>query len=222
MSDSAQITYGNELARKGIHITSLLIPIIYLQISRPAALWILVPMMVVAILIDMLMHYHEPTRALMLRLFGSLLRDHELRTDRLLLNGASWVLIAATLMVLLFPKVIAVTAFSILIISDTFAALVGRRFGTRPFLDKSVVGTMTFILTAIVVVGVYAAIYSLPWTYVASGAIGAVLGGVAEAGSIRLKLDDNISIPFSIAITMLVLGIAVEAQGLPAFIGALS
>ncbi|MBK6418583.1 MAG: hypothetical protein IPF79_05250 [Ignavibacteria bacterium] len=218
---SSQITYSNELARKGIHLASLLIPIIYLQVEHWTGIGILVSMTAVSILIDSLMHFHEPTRRVMLDAVGSLMRTHELRRDRFHLTGASWVLIAATSTFLVFPSIIGVTAFTVLIVSDTFAALIGRRYGVRPFIDKSVVGTITFVCTAMIVVVVYGLIFSLPWTFYAVGLVSSIASGVAEAASTRLHLDDNISTPFSFAITMWVLGAILVATGLPNFIHAL-
>lgn len=221
MSDAPQITYANEVARKGIHLSSLLIPIIYCHVTRTTGLSILIPMTVVAVGLDVLMHYNGTVRTLMLRVFGSLMRAHELREDRFLLNGASYVLIAATLCVALFPKLVGVTAFTILIVSDTVAALIGRRYGRRPFLDKSIAGTVAFVVSAWCCIAVYAAVFDLPWTYLAAGAVASVVGGVVEAASIRLRLDDNISIPMSIALVLCALGALLVFVG-PPFLEALS
>ena len=53
-------------------------------------------------------------------------------------------------------------------------------------------------------VTVYALVYSLPFTYYGAGALGAIAAGIAESASVRLKADDNIVIPLSMAIVMLV------------------
>lgn len=217
--DNAQITYGNELARKGIHIASLGIPIIYLQIPRSLGIGLLVAMTVVSLGIDVLMHYHAPTRRVMMRLVGGLLRGHEKQQDVFRLTGASWVLIAATITMWVFPTAIAVAAFTILIVSDTFAALVGRRYGTRKFLDKSLVGAVTFIVTGFGVILTYWTIYDLPLTFVWAGMIGSVVGGITEAGSTTLKVDDNISVPTSIGIVMWSMQLMFTAVGLPSFTG---
>lgn len=218
MADKTQITYKSELARKSIHLSSLGIPFVYLRIPHETAMGILAAMTLLSVVIDAAMHYHTPTRSMMFRLVGPLLRGHERQRDRFLLTGASWVLIAAFITLAVFPTIVAVTAFTVLIVSDTFAALVGRRFGRQPFLDKSIVGTVTFILTAWVVVLFYDVVYTLPWTFLAAGAIGSVVGGVIEAGSIRLRLDDNLSIPFSIAITMMVIAWLTKLLSLPTFL----
>ena len=221
MSSAKQIPYVSEIARKTIHLASLLIPIMYLNVEHVTGIFILTWMALISVSIDLMMRYHGPTRRILLALVGPILRTHELSRDRLLLTGASWVLISALVTMALFPKSIAVTAFTILIVSDTFAALVGRRIAGPRFIDKSMIGTGTFVLTAWLVVCVYGSIYAMPWTYFACGFVGSVVGGVVEAASIRLRLDDNLSIPFSIALTMCLLGWLVTTMGLPSFFGAI-
>lgn len=169
---------------------------------------ILIPLTVAFVVADVLIHWSPPVRRLALRLVGPLLRSHELRSDRLLLNGASYVLISACIVVAIFPKLIAVTSFAILIISDISAALIGRRFGYHRFLDKSLEGTIAFFLSALVVVGVIRALYHLPAEFFAIGACAAAVGALAENLSIRLRMDDNVSIPLSIGAVMWALALA--------------
>ena len=127
-------------------------------------------------------------------------------------------LIAATLTFLLFPKVISTTAFTVLIVSDTAAALIGRRYGKRRFFDKSLVGTTFFVLTAIGVTAVYQSIFHAgPW-FLVSGVLATIVCGIVEAASIRLKLDDNISIPSSFAFTMLAMDWLSQYINMPSFL----
>lgn len=161
-------------------------------------------MTLVSVGIDVARRYHAPTRTMLTHLVGPLLRAHETDQSRLTLTGASWVLIAATLTLSAFPTIVGVTAFTVLIVSDTSAALIGRRFGQRPFLDKSLVGTTAFAVSGIAVVAFYAVTYDLPVPFMIWGIIAAVVSSIVEAGSVRLHLDDNITIPFSFAVTMMV------------------
>lgn len=192
---TAQITYASEIARKGIHLASLLIPIIYLQLEHWTGVLILCAMTATSLLIDVLMRVHPRTRNLMLSLVGPLLREHELSEDRFHLTGASWVLIAATVTFVVFPTEIAVAAFSVLIVSDTFAALIGRRFGHRGFMDKSLAGSVAFVVSALVVVASWQAVFALSATFLVAGTVASVAAAIAEAASSRLRLDDNIAIP---------------------------
>jgi dolichol kinase len=192
---AATIEYRHEIVRKGIHLCSLSIPVIYAFISRATALGILVPLTVFTVAVDLARFTIPSFAASFYRWFGWLLRKHEQDEQKKRLNGASNVLIAATLSVLIFPKIIAINAFAILIISDTTSALIGRRFGRRRFLAKSLEGSTAFFVSALIVVFAAPKAAGLPVEY-AFGVIAAALGAVVEASPI--PIDDNLSIPISV------------------------
>lgn len=196
---AARTSYGAEIVRKSIHLGSLSIPIIYAFLTKETALTILVPLTVAFVAGDLFRMFHAPTGRLFHRLFGPLLRAHELNHKGRRLTGSSYVLISATLCIWLFPKVIFLTAFSILIISDSAAALIGRRFGRRPFLAKSLEGTTAFFLSALVVVALAPKVQFLPAEYVI-GAVGALTGTIVEAAP--QAIDDNLSLPLAIGAVM--------------------
>ena len=192
-------SYSAELARKGIHLFSLSIPVVYSFIPKATALAILVPLTVAAVLFDAARHYYRPARDLSHSVFGKIMRTHEKDSGQRRLTGASYVLLSATLCILFFPKLIFLTAFAILIISDSAAALVGRRFGRHPFLAKSLEGSLGFLITALAVVALAPKAAGLPAEY-AIGTAGALVGTVVEGAGIGL--DDNLSIPVAIGLTM--------------------
>jgi dolichol kinase len=200
MINAANIDYKAEIARKAIHFCSLSIPVIYYFIERDLALAILVPVTLGFLIVDLLRYYHKPTADLFYMIFRFMLRKHEQDHTSKRLNGATNVLIAATLCVFIFPKLIVLTAFPILIISDSAAALFGRRFGKKRFLQKSLEGSTAFFVFALVV------IYFTPkmeysMTEYLIGAAAALVGTVVEAGS--WKIDDNLSIPLAVGAVML-------------------
>lgn len=201
--DRGSIDYKSELFRKGIHLCSLSIPVVYYFITRELALMILVPLVIISLTMD-LYRYHNPSFGnFFYKIFGFLLREHEKDHDKRNLNGATYVLIAAVLTVLIFPKVIAVTAFAILIISDISAALIGRRFGKIKFLSKSLEGTSAFFITACIVILLAPKVAGLPVEYLI-GFTAAFIGAIAENISFGYA-DDNLTVPLSIGITMWVL-----------------
>jgi dolichol kinase len=201
VSDSpAHVAFEFELMRKGIHMMSLSIPIVYYFIPKDTALLIIIPVMLLFILGDVLRSYHEPTIRLYHRVFGRMLRSHEKSPEKKTLNGASWVLISAALCVLVFPKLIAITAFAILIISDTVAALVGRRFGTKKFNDKTLEGSTAFVVSAAVVILLTPKVAYAPVEYVIAF-VASIFGAVAEVFSFDI-IDDNFAIPIAIGSTL--------------------
>jgi dolichol kinase len=188
-------SYQGELFRKGIHLSSLSIPVAYTLLDKGTVLAILFPLTAVFLLTDIARIFSPPFRKFYHRIFGWLMREHERGPGSKSLNGASYVLLSACICILLFPKVIAITAFSILIVSDTVAALVGRRFGRKPFLAKSREGSAAFFLSAVVVVLVTPKEFWSPAEYLI-GTAGAGIGAIVE--SLPVAIDDNLSIPLAI------------------------
>jgi dolichol kinase len=191
--------YSGELARKAIHLSSLSIPIAYYFMTKSTALAILVPLTLLVGITDAARYLFPTFRESYHRWLGWLMRAHEKNEAEPRLTGATYVLLAATLGVLLFPKVIIITAFAIMIVSDTVAALVGRKIGRHRFMKKSLEGTTAFFLSALLVVLLSPKVEYHLMEY-GIGVIGAFLGAIVEAMSIAI--DDNLSITFSIGFIM--------------------
>jgi dolichol kinase len=202
MIDQRNIDYRAEVIRKSIHLCSLSIPIIYYFISREQALILLVPVTAAFLAVDLLRHYNASTAKIFYSVFGWLLRSHEHNGKSKRLNGATHVLISATLCVLIFPKLITITAFAVLIISDSAAALVGRRFGKKKFLSKSAEGSAAFFVSALIVIAATPKISTGAGEYLIA-IVAAAIGTVVEA--LSFGIDDNLSIPISIGTVMWVL-----------------
>lgn len=198
--DNGTIQYKDELFRKLIHLTSLSIPIVYYFITAKTAAIILGILTAAALIIDLSRYLHPETGKIFYKFFGFLLREHELDHKKKNLNGATYVLISALISVLIFPKVIFISAFSILIISDSLAALIGRKFGKHKFLSKSFEGTLTFFISACIVILFTPKIGGFTEEYLI-GFIAAFVGAIVENISFRL-IDDNLSIPLSVGFTM--------------------
>lgn len=196
---SVERSYGAEVARKLIHLCSLSIPVIYYFITQRAALAILVPLTLVLLIAEVARLYHPPSGRLYERLFGFLLRPHELIDRGKNLTGASYVLISATIGIWTMPKVVFITAFAVMIVSDTSAALIGRRFGRHRFFGKTIEGSTAFLLSALLVVMIAPKVQHLPAEYLI-GFISAAAGCLVEAAP--LPVDDNLSIPFSVGVIM--------------------
>ncbi|MBA4311099.1 MAG: dolichol kinase [Chlorobiaceae bacterium] len=191
--------YRIEIVRKGIHLISLSIPITYYYLSKPAALAILIPMTIIFLSVDLSRYYNRTMEEWYFKYFGFLLRKRENDKKNKTLNGATYVLISATLCVLIFPKIITITSFSILIISDIAAALVGRRFGKHKFIAKSVEGSAAFFITALAVIAIAPKIEYQLGEYLI-GMIAAFIGTVTEA--LPAEIDDNLSIPIIVGASL--------------------
>ncbi len=197
---SQHVSFQYELIRKGIHMMSLSIPVSYYFMSKELALTLIIPLALIFVVADVLRSYHAPTFTLYNRIFGRMLRPHEKTLKKKTLNGASWVLISAAVCVLVFPKLITITAFSILIISDTTAALIGRRFGTRKFNDKTLEGSTAFVVSAAIVILFTPKVQHLFMEYLIA-ILSAVIGALAEVFSFDI-IDDNFAIPVAIGASL--------------------
>ena len=201
--DNGTINYRDELVRKLIHLCSLSIPIIYYFIPRFDAIIILSVFTFSAVILDLSRYFHPSIGKIFYKLFGVLLRKHELDNKKKNLNGATYVFISALICVIIFPKVFFLTGFSILIVSDSLAALIGRKFGKHKFLFKSLEGTLAFFISASIVVLFTPKIEGLMTEYLI-GIIAAGVGAIVENISFGFA-DDNLSIPISIGLTMWIL-----------------
>jgi dolichol kinase len=205
--DNGTIHYRDELVRKLIHLFSLSIPIIYYFISRSEGILILSILTGAALVLDLSRYLSPSVGKVFYKIFGFLLRKHEIDSNKKNLNGATYVLISALICVILFPKVLFITAFTILIISDTMAALIGRKFGKHKFLSKSLEGTLAFFVSASIVVFFTPKMENLPAEYLI-GLIAAAVGAIVENISFGFA-DDNLAIPISIGFTMWLLYMAI-------------
>lgn len=199
LPEPQQITFSSELIRKVIHLASLSIPVLYFYVTRETALWILFPIGIFSVFIDVGRHYIGGLERVVGKIFNPILRPHERK--RGLLSGATYVIISALFCVLFFPKLITITAFSILIVSDASSALIGRAYGRHKFFDKSLEGSVAFVLSAWIVIFITPKAGPMPVEYILA-AFAAVIGGIAEAASARTRLDDNFSVPLSIGFSM--------------------
>ena len=199
-NDKGSINYRDELVRKLIHLCSLSIPIVYYFVSRTTAIITLSCITFVALVIDLSRYFSPLAGKVFYSIFGFLLREHELDARKKNLNGATYVLISAVLCVVIFPKILFITAFSILIISDSLAALIGRKYGKHKFLSKSLEGTLAFFVSAIIVVFFTPKVEGVFSEYLI-GIIAAAVGAIVENISFGFA-DDNLSIPISIGLSM--------------------
>jgi dolichol kinase len=109
-------------------------------------------------------------------------------------TGASHIMFAAVLSVILFPKLVAVCALSFIVIGDTASALVGRRWGKHRFRNKSCEGSAAFFLSSLIPAVI------IPEIPIWIGTVGALVATVTEA--VSGDIDDNLSVPLVSGLAM--------------------
>lgn len=176
-----------ELARKSFHIATVALPVLVWLLPRPVTVAVLVPLAVLALVVDVARLRLRPLRYTFLRLTRPMLRHHE----RHGLTGGTYMMVAYALAVLLFPKPVAVAAMLFNGLGDAAAALVGRRWGRhRTRWGKSWEGFGAGFVTSL------AAGMTVAWLSPDLALAGAALGAfVAAAGEFApLPLDDNLRV----------------------------
>ena len=125
-----QISYREECKRKLVHLSSLWMVLVILFLpGRWSAAILYAVMLVLNLLCEHAYACNVPViRPLYGAIFGKMLRD-EPRHGQWIVSGSPYVLAAAFLVSLLFGRVPAAAAMTVMLIGDTAAALIGRRFG---------------------------------------------------------------------------------------------
>ncbi len=188
--------YSRELARKSIHLGSFSIPILLYWFPTETGRLVILLAALIMLAIDVVRLHVARVRTVFYFLFGRILREHE----RFNLLGSTYVLLAALICDYAFSKPVAVTALAFLVVGDTMAALVGRRWGRIRILDKSLEGTLACLVSCLAIGYLYPGdeLRSLViWT----GAITATLFEL-----LPIPLDDNMRIPLAAGFAMTIVG----------------
>lgn len=196
--------FRGELVRKTIHLSSLALPVaLYLVPPATSRVWLCL-LALVTLLVDAI-RLHEPhVRRVFYFLFGALLREHE----RFNLLGSTYLLMACLLCISAFEQPIAVTVLAFLVVGDTAAALVGRRFGRTKILDKSVEGSAACFLSCVAV----GLLYPGPEITAPMVLVGALVATLFEL--LPVPLDDNLRIPLSAGFAMEYISLAFHHAGM--------
>ena len=206
---------GAEVMRKAIHLLALAVPLGMALLGRTWALALLVPMAVLAVGADVLRVRSAAFARLIGRVFGFMMRKEEQPPvgGAVTLNGATWVLLAAALLALVFPLRIAVPCFAVFMVADAAAALVGRRLGRHrwPGTRRTVEGTAAFLATALLLIAPFPGL--VYWT----AAVAMTFGAAAEI--LPRPLNDNIRVPFVAAAVLFVLERYVLGLDVALFLG---
>lgn len=198
LTNPPQISFSDEIARKTTHMFALIIPGGYylLGLEKSTMLMIMVPIFLFTFAVDF-SRLRDGTlwRFGFKRLFSSMIRAHEAAGN---FTGATYILGTTVATVALFSKPVAVAALAFIIVGDTFAAIIGRRFGRHKFLgNKSLEGSLACLAGTIIVALVTPGLPLIP------ALAGAVVATVTEA--VSRSIDDNVSVPLISGLTLTLL-----------------
>ena len=193
----AQISYLQEIKRKLVHLSSLWMAAALLLLPWEFCAILFGVLAVLTVLVEYAYYRKVPIISPCYGFFfGHMLRDYG--SDKFHLSGGAPVLAAACLSALCFEKPYSALAMAVMLLGDTAAALIGRRFGKHRFFNgKSLEGTLAFLATGFLVVLIGFVAFEYPWEVLAGGALGVVAAALLELFNCELHLDDNLSIPLA-------------------------
>ena len=196
------IPYRQEVLRKAVHLSSIWMPAALFYLPErfgSSGRWFNVIMFgtfaVLNVLIEIAVFRGVPfVTPLYKKLFGKMARESKPGEFRF--SGAPPMYASACLTALCFEHRVAACAFTILILSDTSAALIGRKWGRHRFSNgKSLEGSLAFLLSGWIIAACYCAAGELPGSLLAVWLGAVAVSCVAEFFNEQIHLDDNFTIP---------------------------
>ena len=197
------IPYRQEVLRKMVHLSSIWMPAALFYLPAwygERGRWFNVIMFgtfaVLNVLIEIAVFRGVPyVTPLYKKLFGKMARETA-KPGEFRFSGAPPMYASACLTALCFEHRVAACAFTILILSDTSAALIGRKWGRHRFSNgKSLEGSLAFLLSGWIIAACYCAAGGLSGGTVAVWLAGVAVSCVAEFFNEQIHLDDNFTIP---------------------------
>jgi len=183
-----------ELTRKVLHlVTNSIIPIAYYFLDIPQMIMseLLGLSAIMFIIVDLGRTRNIWIAKVFQKFFNRMMRSHELDGK---LPGASYLLIGSFITVMLFPKGIALLALLFATFGDTFAALIGKRFGRIKIGEKTLEG---FIAGFVVCMLIAQIVPDVPNVIKYSGAFAAMFIELMP-----VRIDDNLRIPLFSGLVM--------------------
>jgi len=198
-----QIPFVQEVWRKATHLGAMIIPCGYyfLDLSKSEMLTIMIPVAVAMVIIDISrLRGWRFWKQFACKIGGRMVRDHETAGD---FTGATYILISVCLTVALYAKPVAIAALAFIVVGDTLAALIGRKFGRHRFGRKTVEGSLGCLAGTCLVA------WFVPGLTPLVAFSGAVVAAVTEA--LSTSIDDNITVPI---VSGLVMTLLIKSLGL--------
>ena len=197
--------FNFEIQRKSFHLYGLIFPVSYVFTTRTTMSIFLLALTGFTIYVDISRHHNPKIQKLVDEFFNKYLRSQE-KTGTSVLSGASYMALGFLITCLLFAKGLAITSWFVLIISDCIAALLGIKYGTPLQNGKSLFGSLAFFIFSIFIstVSYFLVSYHTSFTVII---LSSAMATLAEFYAKQIKINDNLSIPFSYCLTTFILGL---------------
>ena len=192
----SNFNYKNEILRKLIHLFDSVIPLSLFYISRENLLFILTPITIIFIILDFSRHHITFLGKIYSTFFNIVTREIEQKRNNV--TGASYYLLGCLIVVYFFNDInIIISSLLIMSISDSFAALVGVKYGkTKIYGKKSLEGSFSFFISTIIILYMFMNNLS-PFEYIYIS----LLITIVELFSFH-RINDNLTIPVFAALAL--------------------
>lgn len=162
-------------------------------VPTDTAVTILVAVLGGLVVLDLIRLGNREANLLFFRVFGPLASPREAKG----MASSTWYALGILTALTLFPTPEAISGILVLGLADPTAGYVGRRWGGRPFLGGTTVGTLVFVTVALLVLAM-----RHPWPAALAAALFAAL-----AERLSWPLDDNFTVPLVCAGTLAAAGL---------------
>ena len=198
MTSQITQTLREEFFRKSIHLLSIVVPIADIFLDKNIILGIIVLGFLIAVVVEWQRRRESAFSRFFYKWLGPLLRESE----KSRLTASTLLIIGTFFCVLLFPKNVAIFCLLTLIISDAFAALIGRSIGTHSlYLNKTWEGTLTFFVCTLLI-----SIFTLQFPILGLIFLSIIISVIELVSSNTI---DNIVLPLASGIVVLLLDLII-------------
>ena len=191
----SRLTYKDEFKRKLLHFASSMIGLSVIYLDREIILPILIISSIVFPFFDYLRINNTTISNFYNIYFQSITRSFESKK----LTGATFVFWGALLTYILFDQKVAGIALIVMSLADAMAAIVGVGFGKTKLLNKSLEGSFVFFMTTLFILY----IFEIPLMVSLMVSLITTLTELIEIP----KINDNVSIPITVALLLTIAGI---------------
>ena len=189
-----------QIGRRLFHVVAgSCIPLAGIFLSETVMIWALAILAAQGLVLDLVRFRVGWLNALFMRLMAPLLKEDEAGH----ITGATYMLIAALIVFVLYGKEVGIPVMFFLSLGDPAAAMMGRRMPGPRLLGKSPGGTAAFIGVGATAVAVLLATDGIDHHWALW--VGVTVAGVVELASI--PPDDNLAIPLLAGTAMFLLGV---------------
>ena len=196
---AAGISYAGEVKRKLIHLSSLWMVAAICLFPRGELAVFFTVLLALSLIVERLRSARMPVLTPVYDFFFGRMLRKEPAKGAWVISGGPYVFAAAALACALFPSMAAGGAMAAMLIGDTAAALIGRRFGKHKTVNgKSFEGLAAFIIAGFAATALVLFLLGAAPVFYGWALVGIFPAAAAELFEKQLRLDDN----FSIVLTM--------------------